>query len=137
MGQALLGQRHAQAQRLIGWNEDRLAVAPQPVRDAQGLEPADDLGAVLERHPAVEQGVGRLDRAQDEKPEEGKQAERGRAKHEQPDRAERTQRSERARRGRGRVTDGGGLFGARRGRAQRLLHRLVGRWMVGPAGRAG
>ena len=123
--QAVFGQRHAQAQRLVGGHHHGLAVALQTVGHAHGFEPADDLGAVVELQRAIEQGVRRLDRAQNEIGEQGQEGQRGRAEDQQASGAERAQNAQRPRRGRGRVAFGDGLVVARRKRAQRLFHRLV------------
>ena len=123
--QAFLGQRHAQAQRLVGRHHHGLAVALQTVGHAQRLEAADDLGAVVELQTAVEQGVGRFDRAQEQVGEEREQGERGGAQDQEPARAERAQDAQAPRRGRARVAVGGGSIVARRKLAERLIHWLV------------
>jgi hypothetical protein len=125
-GQVVLGQRHAQAQRLVPRHQDRAAVALEPERHVHGLEPADDLGAVVELQPAVEQGVGGLNRAQHQVGKTGEQHEAGDAQDREPDRSEAAQRTHDPAARRGRLANGGRVgFGCRAG-AERLIHRLVG-----------
>ena len=125
-GQVLFGERHAQAKRLIGGHQDGIAVAAQPVGHAHRLEPAHDLGAVVQLKAAIEQGVGGLDRVEEQIAEAGEQREAGGAQDQEPPDAETAQHARHPRSERGRIAIGGGVSVARRKRAERLVHRLAG-----------
>ena len=123
-GQPLLGERHAQAKRLIGGDQDGAPVTLQAEGDAHRLEAADDRGAVVELELAVQQRVVRLGHAQQQECEQRQQAERGRAQHQQSRRAEAAQGRGCAAERRGPVRRvAGGLVCGRRSPGERLVHR--------------
>ena len=116
-GQSFLGERHAQARRLSGGDEDCAPVLPLAEGNAERLEPADDRGGVLPRQIPVEQGVVRLGNTQQQGDEQPEQTEGDRAEDDQPPGAEPSPRRARPAKGRGLIRLGaGGLVGCRQDR---------------------
>jgi hypothetical protein len=69
------------------------AIALEPERYPHGIEPAEDLGAVVELQPAAERGIGPLDREHHQVGKTGEQRQAGDAEDRQPGQSETAQRA--------------------------------------------